>query len=73
MHRSASDHGESSPKRAAGETARRRQASSRSAAKSVRIEPVETVPMTPAEYEAAVKALAVLIARWWREHPEDAP
>jgi len=36
-----------------------------------RIGPVETVPMTAAEYETAVEALAVLIARWLRNHPDD--
>ncbi len=28
--------------------------------------------MTPAEETEAIEALAVLIARYWREHPEQA-
>jgi len=38
--------------------------------REVRIGPIETVPMTAAEYETAVEALAVLIARWLRDHPD---
>lgn len=32
---------------------------------------IETVAMTAEEYDTAVDALAVLIAGWWRTHPDD--
>jgi hypothetical protein len=35
------------------------------------IAPPKTTPMTPQEYERAVRAWAVLIASWWTEHPPD--
>lgn len=38
----------------------------------VRVARIETVTMTPAEETEAIEALAVLIARYWREHPEQA-
>lgn len=37
----------------------------------IRIAHVETTPMTATEYADAVEALAVLIARYEREHPEE--
>jgi hypothetical protein len=37
----------------------------------IRIAYVETTPMTATEYADAVEALAVLIARYEREHPEE--
>jgi hypothetical protein len=33
---------------------------------------IETVAMTSAEEDEAVAALAVLIARFWHEHPDQA-
>lgn len=39
----------------------------------IRIHHIETVPMTAAQYARAVEALAVLIARYEREHPDDDP
>ena len=42
----------------------------RSRTAPVRIARIETVPMTPQEYDEAVDALAVLLCRYWREHPE---
>ena len=36
----------------------------------IRITRTETVPMTAAEYDSAVEALAVLIAIFWGDHPE---
>ena len=36
---------------------------------TVRIASIETVTMTPAEETEAIEALAVLIARYWRDHP----
>jgi hypothetical protein len=38
----------------------------------VRVARIETVTMTPAEETEAIEALAVLIARYWREHPDQA-
>jgi hypothetical protein len=38
----------------------------------VRVARIETVTMTSAEETEAVQALAVLIARYWREHPKQA-
>lgn len=38
----------------------------------VRVARIETVTMTPAEETEAIEALAVLISRYWREHPEQA-
>ena len=38
----------------------------------VRVARIETVTMTLAEEPEAVQALAVLIARYWRDHPEQA-
>jgi hypothetical protein len=35
-----------------------------------RITRTETVPMTAAEYDSAVEALAVLLASFWDDHPE---
>jgi len=49
----------------------RRKPASAPVLRDVRIGPIETVPMTAAEYETAVEALAVLIARWLRTHPDD--
>jgi len=40
-----------------------------STATEIEITWIETTPMTPQEYHAAVDALAVLIARWWHTHP----
>ena len=37
---------------------------------AVRVARIETVAMTPVEETEAIEALAVLIARYWREHPE---
>jgi hypothetical protein len=37
----------------------------------IRIHHIETVPMTTAQYARAVEALAVLIARYEREQPDD--
>jgi hypothetical protein len=31
---------------------------------------IEAVAMTTAEYDDAVEALAVLIARYWDDHPD---
>lgn len=45
-------------------------ASNRRRRSEIRIVRIETVPMTAAEYERAVDALAILICRWWAEHPE---
>jgi hypothetical protein len=42
----------------------------RSRTAPVRIARIETVPMTPQEYDDAVDVLAVLLCRYWREHPE---
>lgn len=39
----------------------------------IRVARIETVTMTTAEYENAVEALAVLINRWWQQHPEHHP
>jgi hypothetical protein len=39
---------------------------------NVRVARIETVTMTPAEETEAIGALAVLIARYWREHPDPA-
>jgi hypothetical protein len=36
----------------------------------IRITRTETVPMTAAEYDSAVEALAVLLASFWDDHPE---
>jgi hypothetical protein len=36
----------------------------------MRIARIETVPMTPEEFDKAVKALAVLLNVYWRSHPE---
>jgi hypothetical protein len=36
----------------------------------IRIARIETVTMTAAEYDNAVEALAVLINRWWHQHPD---
>ena len=35
----------------------------------IRITRTETVPMTAAEYDSAVEALAVLLASFWDGHP----
>jgi hypothetical protein len=35
----------------------------------LRITRIETVPMTAAEYDSAVEALAVLLASFWDGHP----
>lgn len=40
---------------------------------TVRVASIETVTMTPAEEAEAIEALAVLIARYWRDHPPPAP
>jgi len=37
---------------------------------AVRVARIETVAMTPVEETEAIEALAVLIARYWREHPD---
>lgn len=42
----------------------------RPAITTIRITRIETVPMTPVEYDTAVEALAVLIARYERTHPD---
>ncbi len=39
---------------------------------NVRIARINTVTMTPVEETEAIQALAVLIARYWREHPDHA-
>lgn len=39
---------------------------------NVRVARIETVTMTAAEETEAIQALAVLIARYWREHPDQA-
>jgi hypothetical protein len=36
----------------------------------IQIARIEKVTMTAAEYDNAVEALAVLIARWWQQHPD---
>jgi hypothetical protein len=36
----------------------------------VQIARIETVEMTPGQYEEAVHALAVLVSHYWRAHPE---
>jgi len=36
----------------------------------IRISRIETAPMTAAEYDSAVEALAVLLASFWDDHPE---
>lgn len=33
--------------------------------------PPKTVPMTPQQYEQAIRAWAILIASWWTDHPPD--
>jgi hypothetical protein len=38
----------------------------------VRVARIETVTMTPDEKREAIQAWAVLIARYWREHPDQA-
>jgi hypothetical protein len=35
----------------------------------IRVTRIETVAMTTTEYEEAVEALAILIARYWDDHP----
>jgi hypothetical protein len=35
----------------------------------IRVTRIETVAMTTTEYEDAVEALAILIARYWDDHP----
>lgn len=39
---------------------------------NVRVARIETVTMTPEEETEAVQALAVLVARYWRTHPDHA-
>jgi len=39
---------------------------------NVRVVRIETIAMTIDEEAEAVQALAVLVARYWREHPEQA-
>jgi len=41
----------------------------------IRIAGTEVITMTPAEYDTAVEALAVLIAAYWQQHahPDSAP
>jgi hypothetical protein len=39
---------------------------------NVRIARIETVAMTAEEETEAIQALAVLVARYWREHPHQA-
>lgn len=36
----------------------------------IHITRIETVPITAAEYDSAVEALAVLLASFWDDHPE---
>jgi len=43
----------------------------RAAITDIRIARIETVTMTETEYADAVQSLAVLIARYERNHPED--
>jgi len=43
----------------------------RAAITDIRIAHVETTPMTATEYADAVEALAVLIARYERRHPDE--
>lgn len=38
----------------------------------VRVARIETVAMTAEEETEAIQALAVLVARYWREHPRQA-
>jgi hypothetical protein len=38
---------------------------------SFEVERVETVPMTPEQYETAVSTLAALIAEWLRNNPTE--
>jgi hypothetical protein len=38
----------------------------------IRIARIEMVTMTATEYDNAVEALAVLIAHWWQQHPDQA-
>ena len=38
----------------------------------IRIAHIETVPMTPEEFDNAIEAWAILINRYWQQHPEDA-
>jgi hypothetical protein len=63
-----SSSGSAADKRRARSTNRRRGPSA--PITNVRVARIETVTMTPAEETEAIAALAVLIARYWREHPE---
>jgi len=38
----------------------------------IRIVRVETIPMTTEEFDNAIEAWAVLLNRYWHEHPEEA-
>jgi hypothetical protein len=51
-------------------TTRRAASKPQPAITNIKIARIETVTMTATEYDAAVEALAVLIARWWDHHPE---
>jgi hypothetical protein len=62
--------GSAADKRRARSTDRRRGSSA--TITNVRVARIETVTMTPAEETEAIAALAVLIARYWREHPDPA-
>jgi hypothetical protein len=62
--------GSAADKRRARSTNRRRGPSA--TITNVRVARIETVTMTPAEETEAIGALAVLIARYWREHPDPA-
>ena len=42
-------------------------------APTIRIARIETSPMTPEEDSEAITALAVLLARFWTEHPDTIP
>jgi hypothetical protein len=36
----------------------------------IRVTRIDTAPMTTTEYQNAVEALAILIARYWDDHPD---
>jgi hypothetical protein len=57
------------PSETTGKTARRRRCAP-ATINDVRIESIETVEMTAAEETEAVHALAVLVASYWRAHPD---
>lgn len=54
-------------------TARKTPGRGKAAITDIRIARIETVTMTATEYSDAVEALAVLVARYERNHPDTQP